>query len=105
MPTYSIQVFYTPQITSTSEDSPFICHRICYRKQGDVAYCCFEDDTDSYAGTPKTFTFEVGDDPCSPHIEGVENPLEINAYEGYVQPCCDVNGTMKIPWTATFFPV
>lgn len=103
----SITVHYTPAFSSDPvTSSPFICHRVCYRFNGTGAYCCVEDATASLAGVPKTLVITVSGAPC-----GAVPPVDtlacaIPAYDGYVQACCETEGTFDGAefFTAVFTP-
>jgi len=103
-----ITVTYTPGFTSTSSDSPFICHRICYRQVGQPEYCCVEDTTDSYAGVLKTFVIDIdaGTSPltCISVIPLDPESCANTEYEGYVQACCESGDSTagRVNWISEF---
>jgi hypothetical protein len=75
-----ITIDYTPQYTG--------CHRICFTTTA-AQYCCYQDDTPSVIGTPKSIDISLSD-----YIDClVTIPVEIGCgsgvvVNGYVQPCC-----------------
>lgn len=98
MPTITIN--YT---ANTLED-----HRICYRQVGTTNYCCLTD-TVSALG-PQTFIidFSVLADYCDGTADEVVVPVETDCgpfdYEGYIQPVCEILGSLnnRTEWTASF---
>lgn len=102
----TITITYTPNITSSAaSSSPFICHRVCYNIFGSPGSdCCLLDNTDSIAGTPKTFDITVNAAPCAivPDVDP-ETCIDI-VYTGYVQACCEAESSFsgRTPFSATF---
>lgn len=105
-----ITITYTPGFTSTSLDSPFICHRICYRQNETGTYCCLEDTTDSFVGVVKTFVIDVDETTSPPtciSIPDVDPESCVNTeYDGYVQACCEEESSTagRVYWSSTFTP-
>lgn len=93
-----ITVNYTPQYIGT--------HRICYKKQPDVLFCCLDDLTPSIPGIPKVFIITISDPPCA-IVPGLDPDACVNQdYEGYVQPSCELIASLvnRVPWSVAFTP-
>lgn len=93
-----ITVNYTPQYIGS--------HRICYRKQPDLTYCCLTDATASTPGIPKVFLITISDPPCAT-VPGVDPDACANQiYEGYVQPSCELEASAvnRVPWSVSYTP-
>ena len=104
-----IIITYTPQITSSTLDPGFICHRICYRQNGTGDYCCVEDVSDSVAGIPKGFSIVVDGTSPQPCLTVPDLNLEsclVTEYDGYVQACCEdaLSTSGRVYWTTDFAP-
>lgn len=104
----SLSITYTPQITSSViNSSPFICHRVCIRLGSLGSYCCYEDNTDSVAGVPKTFDIDLdaSPDPCSGLVPAPDpESCTDTVYTGYVQACCESEASLagRAPFSASF---
>jgi hypothetical protein len=90
-----LSITYTPNYPSN--------HRICFRTTGS-AYCCYNDDSPSVIGVPKTVDIELDDfELCLQDL-----PAEVgcagSVVEGYVQPICIDQGSVinRVDFTATF---
>jgi len=90
-----LSITYTPNYPSN--------HRICFRTTGS-AYCCYNDDSTSVIGVPKTVEIELEDfELCLQDL-----PAEVgcagSVVEGYVQPICIEQGSdvNRVAFTATF---
>ncbi len=101
-----INITYTPQVTSPTDVT--INHRICFRYGTTGDYCCLLDETDSVAGTPKTYLIDMDASPnLCPDVPDVD-PENCNEslYEGYVQADCEEESSLggRVSWQATFEP-
>jgi len=90
-----LTVTYTPNYPGN--------HRICFRTTL-ASYCCYNDDSPSVVGVPKTVTIELEDfELCLQNL-----PEEVgcngSTVEGYVQPVCIEQGSVinRVLFTATF---
>ena len=80
----TLSVTYTPNYEGN--------HRICFRTTG-TAYCCYNDDSTSVVGVPKTTIIDLEDyELC---LQTLPQPIGCagSVVDGYVQPICIEQGS------------